>query len=85
MFYVFTGEEYYPGGGWEDFQGTAESLEAAHSVVEAVHGNDSWYQIVDASALKMVEEGQIEDITTYEPYEEKRKLTPRVTEEGYLR
>jgi hypothetical protein len=54
MFLVFTGEEYYPGGGWSDFQGTAETVEAARTKVEAVMGNDDWYQIVDGGSLKIV-------------------------------
>ena len=77
MFLVFAGEEYYPGGGWNDFQGTAESVDAARSVVEAnTDSNDSWYHIVDGSSLKIVEEGEVKDISTYDPYEEKRQAVP---------
>jgi hypothetical protein len=77
MFFVFTGEEYYPGGGWTDFQGTAATIEEAHTVAESVLGTDEWYQIVDADSLKMIEEGQIADVTTYDPYEEKRQTNPK--------
>jgi len=76
MLLIFTGEEYYPGGGWDDFQGTAATIEEARGVVESVMGNDDWYQIVDADSLKMVEQGSIKDATTYDPYEEKRQSVP---------
>jgi hypothetical protein len=29
MFILFAGQDYYPGGGWEDFIGMYESLEEA--------------------------------------------------------
>jgi hypothetical protein len=83
MLLVFTGEEYYPGGGWSDFQGTADSIDAARAKVESVMGNDDWYHIVDASSLKIVEEGSINDVTTYDPYEEKRQAVPAAGGEGY--
>ena len=76
MFLVFTGEEYYPGGGWNDYIGAQPSLETARTLVEAATGNDDWYQIVDSSTLQIVERGTIADTTTYDPYEEKRKAVP---------
>ena len=30
MFALFAGDRYYPGGGWNDFVGTFDSIEAAH-------------------------------------------------------
>lgn len=83
MFLVFTGEEYYPGGGWSDFQGTAETVDAARAIVEAVMGNDDWYQIVDGGSLKIVEEGEIKDVTSYDPYEEKRQAIPNTDGNAY--
>lgn len=77
MFYVFTGLYYYPGKGWDDFQGTADTPDEARAIVEATASGDEWYQIVDASTLKVWEQGDIEDATTYDPYEEKRRLVPR--------
>ena len=75
MFLVFAGMEYYPSGGWEDFIGTADSLEAARVVAETQSdGGDDWYHIV--SDMKIVENGKIDDVTTYDPYEEKRKAIP---------
>jgi len=77
MFYVFTGMQYYPSGGWGDFIGTADTLDAARAHAEtAADGSDDWYQIVDASSLKVVEEGGLEDSTTYDPYEEKHRAVP---------
>jgi len=80
MFFVFTGMEYYPHGGWEDFRGSASTIEEARSLAETKSGgSDDWYHIVDASSLKVVDTGYIEDATTYDPYEEKRKLDPLKT------
>ncbi len=83
MLLIFTGEVYYPGGGWNDYQGTADTIEAARAVVESVLGSDEWYQIVDGGSLKVVEEGDIKDVTTYDPYEEKRQAVPDTHGEAY--
>jgi hypothetical protein len=77
MFLVFTGMEFYPSGGWEDFAGEANSLEEARVIAETKSdGSDDWYHIVDTTSGKIVDHGDIEDTTTYDPYEEKRKLVP---------
>jgi hypothetical protein len=75
-FLTFTGEEYYPGGGWDDYKGVRSTIEAARMVAEEAEGSNDWYQIVDTASLKLVEQGIIEDTTTYDPYEEKRKAIP---------
>ena len=31
MFALFAGENYYPGGGWNDYVGTFDSLDAAYA------------------------------------------------------
>lgn len=76
-FLVFTGMEFYPSGGWEDYAGSAASLEEARVLAETQSdGSDDWYHIVDAGSGKIVDRGSIKDVTTYDPYEEKRKLVP---------
>lgn len=76
-FLVFTGMEYYPSGGWEDYAGTGNTLEEARAVAETKSdGSDDWYHIVDAVVGQVVESGYIQDETTYDPYEEKRKAVP---------
>ena len=76
-FLVFAGMEYYPSGGWEDFVGTGNSAEEARKVAETnSDGSDDWYHIVDAGSGKIVEKGSIKDVTTYDPYEEKRQAIP---------
>lgn len=74
MFLVFTGDEYYPLGGWEDYKGQEPSLDEARSMAEKVGGD--WYQIVDDRRGWIVEQGGLENITTYDPYEEKCKAVP---------
>jgi len=73
---TFAGMEYYPGGGIKDFKGIRPTVEAARMVAEEAEGSNDWYQIVDDTTLKLVEEGIIEDTTTYDPYEESRKAIP---------
>ena len=59
QFALFGGEDYYPAGGWEDFQDTYATLE------EAVAGglayqNESygrWYHVVDMTLRSIVAMG----------------------------
>jgi hypothetical protein len=57
---VFAGRDYYPNGGWEDLFCVCGSLEEArtHAQIgmESIFG-DSWWQIVDLEAVKIVESG----------------------------
>lgn len=55
MFALFAGEAYYPFGGWEDFHGVYDSLEAAR---EAARGYD-WAHVVDLAARELVWEGVV--------------------------
>ncbi len=43
---LFSGDEYYPLGGWNDFKGSFDTLEEAKEAKEKLSGHD-WYQIVD--------------------------------------
>jgi len=71
---TFAGDEYYPHGGMEDYKGVRPTIEGARALAEEAGGD--WYHIADESTMKIVEKGYIEDVTTYDPYEEKRKAVP---------
>lgn len=44
---LFSGDNYYPGGGWEDFRGDFDTVEAAKAAKLDQHKHDDWYHIVD--------------------------------------
>jgi hypothetical protein len=46
-FLLFKGDNYYPSGGWDDFVGAYETLEAAKMAAT----DCDWAQVVDAVAL----------------------------------
>jgi hypothetical protein len=55
---LFTGRNYYPGGGWEDFVAAFDEYAAAVAEGQArttygTMGRDSdWYQVVDLHTLR---------------------------------
>lgn len=57
MFLVFAGNYYYPYGGWRDFTGSFETLEAAKNYTQSI-GAD-WVQIVCSESMKIVSEGEL--------------------------
>lgn len=46
-FLLFNGQCYYPGGGWDDFIGSFDSLDEAKSVYGGSGGTFDWFQVVD--------------------------------------
>lgn len=51
---LFAGAHYYPRGGWDDFKGVFETVEAAKAALGQV-GESEWWQVVDRTTLKVVE------------------------------
>lgn len=57
---LFAGHNYYPNGGWEDFQSYFDDLEAAKAEARrrmklgAEPGSIDWAQIVDLDTVKCV-------------------------------
>lgn len=49
-FILFAGSNYYPSGGWSDFEGSFDDLEEAR---KAGTGND-WHQVVDTQTWEEV-------------------------------
>lgn len=52
-FLVFAGECYYAGGGWDDFRGDFETVEAAREAAVAL--DKDWWQVIDTATMKEVE------------------------------
>ena len=46
---LFLGDQYYPAGGWNDFSGSFDDLEAAKSYAEERREENSflWWHVVD--------------------------------------
>ena len=56
-FVVFAGFQYYPGGGWEDFIGSCDTLEEARELRRATLEENyqySWSHIVDLQTGEVV-------------------------------
>jgi len=51
---AFAGETYYPGGGWEDYIGTYDTIEEARAVLKEKY-NHGWWQIVDTTTMQEIE------------------------------
>jgi hypothetical protein len=56
---LFTGRNYYPGGGWEDFVAAFDEYAAAvaEGQAQTTYGtnccaNSDWYQVVDLHTLR---------------------------------
>ena len=54
MFILFTGDSYYPCGGWNDYRGVYVSLEQAKESFEKEHSKCDWAHIVDISTHEIV-------------------------------
>lgn len=48
---LFAGDTYYPSGGWDDFVGAFDSIDAAKAGVDPKCG---WAQVVDMNTLNEV-------------------------------
>jgi len=53
---LFAGEQYYPGGGWEDYKGTFATLEEAQEAEskESAACGYGWSHIVDTNTMEML-------------------------------
>lgn len=72
-FLIFAGHEYYPGGGWNDHQGTTATEEAAHaSALALLEDGMSWAHYVDTETGEMTRVRAPDDgpTTTEEEVEE---------------
>lgn len=61
-YYLFAGNLYYPGQGWQDFEGSFATIEDALLHVFSLKlSADSWFQIVDGTNGAIVRQGDRED------------------------
>lgn len=51
---VFVGYDYYPAGGWYDFEGSFDSIEEAKAKILSLEGD--WYQVIDSENEQEVKE-----------------------------
>ena len=62
MFILFAGQDYYPGGGWEDFVGMYESLEEAREAFYKSNDDSvipyEWGHVVDLKNQVVVWQNQ---------------------------
>lgn len=63
---LFAGSQYYPRGGWHDFQGAFNSLPAAHTaaadLMSAMGRSEAyaWWSVVDLETLAEVEHDAVD-------------------------
>lgn len=58
-FLAFGGYNYYPGGGWEDFAGSFDTLdEAVTAAKEAADKDYGWWNVADAATGRVVGRGR---------------------------
>lgn len=61
---LFAGENYYPGGGWDDYVTDADTVEELRDLLKRMGDSDDsshdwdWWQIID------IEEGKVVDVKT---------------------
>lgn len=55
-FLLFRGPNYYPGGGWEDFEASFDSLGEAKTAVGDLNEYD-WYHVIDGTTGEQVDYG----------------------------
>jgi len=54
-FLVFSGQSYYPSGGFQDFDSAHDTFEEAQAARQALHSQYGWSQIADLTTLSIVE------------------------------
>lgn len=53
---LFAGDIYYPGGGWDDFIGSFDTIEECQAFGKDPSRGLDWYQIVDTTTMLALEE-----------------------------
>ena len=52
-FLIFSGDQFYPNGGWRDFRGSYSTLKSARAAPKF----GDWWQVIDSKTGTIVEEG----------------------------
>lgn len=58
MFLLFCGQSYYPGGGWEDYEGSFETIEEAVERVANMGGMTDWWHVVNLETGRIAKSGR---------------------------
>lgn len=53
---AFSGDNYYPAGGWDDFKGDFDSLTEAFAIAKKDNEKYGWWHIIDRDTKEEVEE-----------------------------
>lgn len=66
MYLLFAGFHYYPSGGWDDFIGSFDSVQACLDALKSICAQkthyEDWYQIVDMNTQRVVIYGNCADV-----------------------
>jgi hypothetical protein len=54
-FLYFTGDTYYPNGGWRDYHLSFDTFEEAETYAKKYHGD--WWHIVDTQTMEIIVSG----------------------------
>jgi len=57
-FLLFSGQTYYPHGGWNDFDGSFDTADQAQAKAEQlqINGGIDWWQVIDGTTGNTVVE-----------------------------
>jgi len=71
---LFSGDDYYPSGGWQDFRGDFETIEKAkeHFLVDK-DGNRDWMHVVDSTDGRIVFRGSYDEDENEKPFVKERE------------
>lgn len=58
QYLLFSGDTYYPYGGWRDFDESFDSIDEAEKYISNNHAPD-WWQIVDIKTGKIVKSNNV--------------------------
>jgi hypothetical protein len=56
-FLLFSGDDFYPNGGWDDFSGDFDTVEAARTAAPETDDiyEPKWWHIVDLTTMQKVD------------------------------
>lgn len=58
QYLLFSGQQYYPGGGMSDFIGSFDTIELAKKEIWENRYFDDWFQIFDSESMTIIYEKQ---------------------------
>lgn len=55
--HVFYGQDYYPLGGWDDYEASFDSIEEAMEYIKSLNPDDAWAHIVNECKIIICAKG----------------------------